>query len=91
MELIRWEPFNGLDLESNRALEIIIELLRKKNKTVLVSAHILEPLLHTCDQIHLLQHGRFVQTFEKPEFPEIRGKIFARLNQDLHNQLSRAM
>ena len=85
------EPFNGLDLESNRALEIIIELLRKKNKTVLVSAHILEPLLQTCDQIHLLQQGRFVQTFEKPQFPEIREKIFAQLNHDLQDQLSRAL
>lgn len=85
------EPFNGLDLESNRTLEMIIELLREKNKTVLVSAHVLEPLLHTCNQIHLLQHGKFLETFEKPQFPEIRDKIFAQLNQDLQKQLSQAV
>ncbi|MBK0403846.1 ATP-binding cassette domain-containing protein [Adhaeribacter sp. BT258] len=84
------EPFNGLDLESNRALEMIMDLLRKKGKTVLVSAHILEPLLHTCDQIHLLQNGRFIQTFEEAAFPEIREKLFAQLNQDLQNKLGQA-
>ena len=85
------EPFNGLDLESNRTLEMIIELLREKGKIVLVSAHILEPLLHTCNQIHLMQQGRFAETFERPQFPEIRNKIFAQLDQDLHGQLSQAI
>ncbi|MFC5271675.1 ATP-binding cassette domain-containing protein [Adhaeribacter terreus] len=85
------EPFNGLDLESNRTLEMIVELLRQKGKTVLISAHILEPLLHTCNQIHLLQNGRFVQTFGEAEFPFIREKLFAQLNQDLQSQLKKAL
>lgn len=84
------EPFNGLDLESNRTLELIMELLREKGKTVLVSAHILEPLLHTCDQIHLLQQGRFERTFERENYPEIRESLFAHLGRDLQNQLSTA-
>jgi ABC-2 type transport system ATP-binding protein len=85
------EPFNGLDMESNRTLEIIIELLREKGKTVLVSAHVLEPLLHTCNQIHLLQKGRFVRTFEKESFPEIRDNLFAHLARDLQDQISAAL
>jgi ABC-2 type transport system ATP-binding protein len=85
------EPFNGLDLESNRTLEMIIHLLREKGKTVLVSAHILEPLLHTCDQIHLLQKGSFTQTFEKDQFDGIREKLFSQLDIELRNQLSTAL
>jgi ABC-2 type transport system ATP-binding protein len=85
------EPFNGLDLESNRTLELIIQLLRQKGKTILVSAHILEPLLHTCDQIHLLQNGKFKQTFEKDQFAGIREKLFAHLDADLQEQLGNAL
>jgi ABC-2 type transport system ATP-binding protein len=85
------EPFNGLDLESNRTLEMIIHLLREKGKTILVSAHILEPLLHTCDQIHLLQKGSVNKTFEKEQFAEIREQLFANLEIALRNQLHSAL
>lgn len=85
------EPFNGLDLESNYTLEIIINLLREKGKTVLVSAHILEPLLHTCNQIHLLEKGQFTQTFQKTDFGQIRQRLFAHLNQDLYQKLDQAL
>ncbi len=85
------EPFNGLDLESNRTLEMIVQLLRKKGKTIFISAHILEPLLHTCNQIHLLEKGNFVQTFEEDQFPEIKERLFRHLNQDLQSQISGAL
>lgn len=85
------EPFNGLDLESNKVLEIIIASLRQKQKTVFVSSHIIDPLLSTCDKIHLLQDGVFVRTYEKEEFSRIEEELFGKLKSDLTQIISKAI
>jgi ABC-2 type transport system ATP-binding protein len=76
------EPFNGLDLESNKILEIIIISLKQKQKTVFVSSHIIEPLLTTCDCIHLLENGSFLITYLKPDFAKIEDDLFGKLKSD---------
>ena len=58
------EPFNGLDLETNKILELIITTLKVKGKTVFVSSHIIDPLLIVCDQIHYLDNGKFAKSFD---------------------------
>ncbi|MDX5347099.1 MAG: ATP-binding cassette domain-containing protein [Hymenobacteraceae bacterium] len=85
------EPFNGLDLESNHTLELIVQALQQKGKTIFLSSHVLEPLLHTCDQIHLLQHGRFVQTFQKEQFSQIRESLFKTMEQQVKQTLAQAL
>ena len=76
------EPFNGLDLESNKILEIIIISFKQKQKTVFVSSHIIEPLLTTCDCIHLLENGSFLKTYLKPDFAKIEDDLFGKLKSD---------
>lgn len=73
------EPFNGLDLETNKILEIIILSLKQKQKTVFVSSHIIDPLLTTCDKIHLLENGCFVKTYLPANFPKIEADLFGKL------------
>lgn len=85
------EPFNGLDLETNKVLEIIIASLKQKQKTVFVSSHIIDPLLSTCDKIHLLQDGVFTRTYEKEEFSKIEEELFGKLKSDLTQIISRAI
>jgi ABC-2 type transport system ATP-binding protein len=62
------EPFNGLDLESNHVLELIIKNLKKKKKTIFVSSHILNPLEHLCDEFHYLDDGEFIRSFKSEDF-----------------------
>ena len=76
------EPFNGLDLETNKILEIIITRLKQKDKTILISSHIIEPLISTCDQIHLLEDGNFIKTFDKNDFKNIDDTLFGKLKQE---------
>jgi ABC-2 type transport system ATP-binding protein len=70
------EPFNGLDMETNKVMELIIEALKAKGKTLFISSHILSPLLHTCTQIHLLAEGVFKQTYEREHFAQIDEDLF---------------
>lgn len=76
------EPFNGLDLETNKVLEIIVQILKQKNKTILISSHILEPLVSVCDKIHFLENGSFKKTFERNEFSKIDDELFSKLKAD---------
>lgn len=71
------EPFNGLDMETNKVVELIIENLKAKGKTMFISSHILSPLLYTCDEIHLLSEGVFKQTYTKDGFSRIDGDLFS--------------
>ena len=73
------EPFNGLDLESNKILEWVITALFNKGKTVFISSHILDPLLAICQQICYLEEGKFTQTFHQNEFHKVEEAIFGKL------------
>lgn len=76
------EPFNGLDLETNKILELIITTLKEKGKTVFVSSHIIDPLLTVCDQIHYLDNGKFAKTFERDNFHHIEDELFKKIKED---------
>ena len=73
------EPFNGLDLEAAKALEVIIGILRERQKTIFVSSHILAPLMHTCDFIHYLNQQKIEQSYSKPEFAQLESDLFGTL------------
>lgn len=85
------EPFNGLDLETNKVLEIIITALQKKQKTVFVSSHIIEPLLSICDKIHLLDNGIFLRTYNKPDFTKIEEDLFGKLKAEAAQVISKSI
>ena len=85
------EPFNGLDLETNKIHEIIITTLGKKDKTIFVSSHIIEPLLSICDKIHLLENGNFITTFDKNEFDKIDDILFGKLKYGANEAISKAI
>jgi ABC-2 type transport system ATP-binding protein len=75
------EPFNGLDLESNKILEWLIIALFNKGKTIFISSHIINPLLTVCNQICYLEGGRFTGVFDKHQFHEVEEAIFGKLQQ----------
>lgn len=75
------EPMNGLDLASVRVLEAIIKRLAERGRTVLITSHVLGPLIALCDRIHLLQHGRFTQVFERGHTDGLERSLFAELDE----------
>ncbi|NOT93392.1 ATP-binding cassette domain-containing protein [Ferruginibacter sp.] len=85
------EPFNGLDLETNKIVEIIITTLKQKDKTVFVSSHIIEPLLTICDSIHLLDKGVFVKSFDKKDFDKIEDELFSKLKDEAKINIATAI
>lgn len=85
------EPFNGLDLETNKILEIIILSLKQKQKTVFVSSHIIDPLLTICNKIHLLENGCFVKTYLKTDFSKIEEDLFGKLKTEATRVISKAI
>lgn len=74
------EPFNGLDMETNKILELIILVLKEKGKTVFVSSHILDPLLIICDAIYFLENGKFTKSYYKPDFNRINDELFGKFS-----------
>lgn len=81
------EPFNGLDLETNKTLELIVSTLNERGKTVFMSSHILSPLLNTCHQIFLLKNKTIHKTYNQHEFSSIEQDLFGDYSKELKKEL----
>ncbi len=69
------EPFNGVDIHSNIIISEIISKLKSLNKTIIISSHIFATLSETCDEIHLLNKGRFIKSVEKADFQSLESEM----------------
>ena len=85
------EPFNGLDLETNKIVELMILALKEKGKSVFVSSHIMEPLLAVCDEILILENGQFVKTYKREAFDKIEQELFGHFKEKAKEVISRSL
>ena len=85
------EPFNGLDLESGKILNLLLDRLAERGKTVVVTSHIIETLTASCHYIHLLEKGSIRKTFEQNEFDTIEKELFDKFIAKANNLLDDAI
>lgn len=65
------EPLNSLDFDTSYILMDTLALLAKHGTTVLVSSHIVEPLLAVCQTITWLAGRDDIRHFEQNDFPAL--------------------
>ena len=72
------EPFNGVDIETVQKFKLIINKLKEKGKTIIITSHILESLTGICDTISYLENKKikFKLYKSKENFKDIETKIF---------------
>lgn len=78
------EPMNGLDLASVRVVEAVVRKLAERGRTVIITSHVLGPLVALCDRVHLLKSGRIARSFDRGHTDDLEGELFAEL--DLRTQ-----
>lgn len=83
------EPFNGVDLESNEKIKLVIMKLKERGKTVIVTSHILETLTSICDQISILAKGQVVRTALKDEFEEVRQFLYTSITDSVQHKIDK--
>lgn len=81
------EPFNGVDIQSNMLINQIIDKLREKGKTVILSSHIFETLRSSCDVIHQLDNGKIRRTVTKEDFDSLEKELAALAQSDQIDKL----
>jgi ABC-2 type transport system ATP-binding protein len=54
------EPTSGLDPQSRRALWEMVERLRDRGKTVILTTHFMDEAQHLCDRIAIIDHGQII-------------------------------
>ncbi|MEP2025962.1 MAG: ATP-binding cassette domain-containing protein [Reichenbachiella sp.] len=86
--LILDEPFNGLDLESGRVLHSILLTLRKKNKTILITSHILNSLFDLCDYIHYLEAGVIKESTSKEHFHSFQNNLYDKIRNKTEDKIN---
>ena len=76
------EPFNGVDIQSNLVIVELIHKLKELGKTVIISSHIFSTLRETCDEIHLMSGGTFVQSVTQPDFGRLEDEMKTDVNKN---------
>jgi ABC-2 type transport system ATP-binding protein len=61
------EPTTGLDPQARRALWDVIEALRGRGRTVLLTTHYMEEAERLCDRLVIVDHGKVVAEGTPPE------------------------
>ena len=74
---------------SVRVLEASIRRRAERGRTVLITSHVLGPLITLCDRIHLLRHGRFTRVFERGRTEGLEAELFAELDRRTDNVVAR--
>jgi ABC-2 type transport system ATP-binding protein len=74
------EPFNNLDIEANRLFVAIIKQLAAKGKIILITSHVIEPLLAVCDTIDWLSNKTIRHRFQHSDFNTIEEIVFANIH-----------
>ena len=69
------EPFNNLDLETSLILEKLLIQVQSTGKTIIMTSHILDTLVESCDEIHHLNGMKIIRSYTKSEFSEIRDTL----------------
>jgi ABC-2 type transport system ATP-binding protein len=77
------EPFNGLDMEATKILQLIILKLKEEGKTLIVTSHILESLTNICDEIHYLKDKNIKFSRYKNNFDGIEQEIFENFHKSI--------
>lgn len=65
------EPFNGVDLESNEKIKLVLKRLKEEGKTIIITSHIIDSLLTLADTISILHGGIISITAPHHRFSEI--------------------
>lgn len=81
------EPFNGVDIQSNMLIIDIIERLKQRGKTILISSHIFSTLNALCDAIMVLEDGRISKTVTPENFKELEHDMKQFSSTDISNIL----
>ena len=76
------EPFNGLDIETCCIIRMILLRLKERNKTIIITSHIIETLTNLCDLIHYLDNGQIKFTRDKSRFAEFEREVFDKIESD---------
>jgi ABC-type multidrug transport system ATPase subunit len=67
------EPFSSLDQKIKiKFINLLKELKKKENLTIVLSTHDTEIAKQFCDEILIIKKGQLVKTIEKNEFREIK-------------------
>ena len=85
------EPFNGLDIESVMALQIICKKLIERKKTIIITSHIIESLTTICDSISVLKDGVIESTIYPSEFDILTENITEEMNAKYRMLIDEAM
>ncbi|MDR3287768.1 MAG: ATP-binding cassette domain-containing protein [Prevotellaceae bacterium] len=85
------EPFNGLDVESTQILKLIITKMKKSEKTLIVTSHIIEVLPDICDYIFHIDNGEIKNKYSISDFDKMKQQIYVTIENNVNDLINKAI
>ena len=87
--LIMDEPTNGLDVMTTRSVRAIFQNLKKQNKCILLSSHIMQEISALCDEIIVISEGKVLMQGSLDQLAKSTGEedleeAFMKITRDGH-------
>jgi len=67
------EPTTGLDPQARRNVWEIVEDLKNKGKTIILTTHYMEEAEYLCDRVGIIDHGKIIALGPPKELMEKHG------------------
>ncbi|MDR3227542.1 MAG: hypothetical protein LBT56_07725 [Prevotellaceae bacterium] len=85
------EPFNGLDVESTQILKLIITKMKKSEKTIILTSHIIEVLPDICDYIFHIDNGEIKNKYSISDFDKMKQQIYLTIENNVNDLINKAI
>jgi len=72
--LIMDEPTNGLDVMTTRSVRSMLQSLKKDNKCILLSSHIMQEISALCDEVVVIAEGRVLMQGSLDDLARLTGE-----------------
>lgn len=66
------EPHNGLDIESVYLVQLILNKLKERGKTIIITSHIADLLFDICDDISIISNSTASKKYSKEMFGDLK-------------------
>ena len=70
---------------------MLFQGLKKKGYTIIITSHILDTLINSCDDAYLLEEGQIAKVFSQEELADMGSMVFGKLDGQLRPLLEECL
>ena len=85
------EPFSGVDIETIETIKILLKKLSKKNKTIVISSHLIDVMANFCDYIHHIKDKKIKESYFVKDGADVYANVLGSIKKEISASIEKAI